>query len=583
MPDALDKLQSLWSQMEEQVARLRGTPAVGAELILRWRSDAKALLFHLRKPKHDQPVLAVMLGGTGTGKSTITNRLLEANVSAASFRRTFTSGPVAVARDKDAIADQWLGLEHRVIDAQQLPARGEAGSLAIVVHENELTDSITLTDTPDLDGDQPAHHAEADRAFRWGQAIIFLVTPEKYQMTELLPYYRLAQRYALPAIFVMNKLEESAVLEDFRQQLATRGHEEARIFAIPRDDAAYEPPADANLASLRKAAGGLAEAFRRLDKSQRQAALASRSSDLLDRFRDQILSPLNDQRRAVDAAIASLRAMAVPAAGIDVSPVTRQLQRRMQEQSILYLMGPQRMLDRVRQVPGMLLRLPRTAFDLLRGQSVSLTPPGGGEARGQVPDFAAVLADQFTILLSRIDDVISSAAPTAALVSTDGQFYSGAKLPATEAARIAQEELADLEKWLRERWDAPPRDTRILQKLLAVLPGGKKISQWSEAAPYLLAVIVATHHAFFGPIDLLILGSFSLATWIGEKLSNEVTARSRATNAKIAQRFTRLAEEQVERVCKWLDQQVPSPGQLTRLGRQADALAELSLETADAR
>src|SRR5204863_3879680 len=185
--------------------------------------------------------------------------------------RTFTTGPVAVAGDKDAIPDHWLGLDHRLIDTQQLPARGEAGSLAIVIHENELTNSITLTDTPDLDGDQPLHHAEADRAFRWAQAIIFLVTPEKYQMTELLPYYRLAQRYALPALFVMNKLEESAVLEDFRQQLTTRGHEDAEVFAVPRDDAAYEPPPDANLSALRKAAGGLSEKIHHQDKYQRQS------------------------------------------------------------------------------------------------------------------------------------------------------------------------------------------------------------------------------------------------------------------------------------------------------------------------
>lgn len=583
MPDSLDKLQSLWSQMEEQIARLRATPAAGGELISRWRSDARALLFHLHRRKNDQPVLTVLLGGTGTGKSTITNRLLEANISAASFRRTFTSGPVAVAHNKDAIPDQWLGLDHRLIDPHDLPARGEAKALAIVVHENALTDAITLIDTPDLDGDQPAHHAEADRAFRWAQAIIFLVTPEKYQMTELLPYYRLAQRYALPALFVMNKLEETPVLEDFGQQLASRGHEDAQIFAVPRDDAAYEPPADANLSALRKAAGGMNEKVRHLDKHQRQSALANRSSDLLDRLRDQIISPLTEQRRAVDSALASLRSMTVAATGIDVSPVTRQLQRRMQEQSILYLMGPQRMLDRVRQVPGILLRLPRTAFDLLRGQSISLASPTAGDSRGQLPDFASMLSDQFTILHSRIDDVISGAAPTAALVSADGQLYSGSKIPATEAAKIAQEELAELEKWLRERWDAPPRDTRILQKLLSVLPGGKKLSQWSEAAPYLLAVIVATHHAFFGPIDLLILGSFSLATWVGEKLSNEVAARSRAANARIAQRFTKLAEEQVERICKWLDAQVPSSAQLIKLERQADALAELSSEAAHAR
>jgi hypothetical protein len=230
----------------------------------------------------------------------------------------------------------------------------------------------------------------------------------------------------------------------------------------------------------------------------------------------------------------------------------------------------------------LLLRLPRTAFDLLRGEAVSL--PAATEEKGPraVPDFASMLVDQFTILQSRVDDVLAGAPATSGLVAADGQDFARAKLPSAEAAKIGQEELAALEKWLQERWDAPPRDTRILQKLLSVLPGGKKLGKWSEAAPYLLAVVVATHGVFFGPIDLLIIGSFTLATWIGEKLSNEVTARSRAANARISERFTRLAEEQVERVCKWLDEQVPSLAQLIKLERQVDGLGELSAEAGNA-
>ena len=52
-------------------------------------------MFHLAKPS-ECPTVICILGGTGTGKSTMVNRLLEANVSAASFRRTFTAGPVAI-------------------------------------------------------------------------------------------------------------------------------------------------------------------------------------------------------------------------------------------------------------------------------------------------------------------------------------------------------------------------------------------------------------------------------------------------------------------------------------------------------
>ncbi len=97
------------------------------------------------------------------------------------------------------------------------------------------------------------------------------------------------------------------------------------------------------------------------------------------------------------------------------------------------------------------------------------------------------------------------------------------------------------------------------------LPGGKKLTQWTEAAPYLLTLIVLTHHAFFGHVDLLVFGGYSLATWLSERLSNEVAAHTRATNHRIEDRFARLAHEQIERVCEWLQKQVPATSQLKQL------------------
>ena len=49
--------------------------------------------------------------------------------------------------------------------------------------------------------------------------------------------------------------------------------------------------------------------------------------------------------------------------------------------------------------------------------------------------------------------------------------------------RIADEELAELKAWLEKKWNATPRDTALLLKLLRHLPGGTKLTQWSEAAP----------------------------------------------------------------------------------------------------
>ena len=100
--------------------------------------------------------------------------------------------------------------------------------------------------------------------------------------------------------------------------------------------------------------------------------------------------------------------------------------------------------------------------------------------------------------------------------------------------------MKQLNDWLQKRWNATPRDTVLLLKLLRHLPGGEKLTQWTEAAPYLLAIIVAAHHAIFGHMDLMILGGYSVATWLTERLSNEVAARTRQANRAIAMRFEKL-------------------------------------------
>ena len=355
-------------ELDEKLASMLSSASGAARSAIdRFRLDAAAARFHLRSPAH-RPTLVAIVGGTGTGKSTLVNRLLGADITATSFRRTFTAGAVAIAKSSDAIPAHWLGLDPTFPEMQELPVRGQPDSLAVVTFDSPLTSQITLIDTPDLDGDNAAHHAQADRVFRWAQAILFLVTPEKYQMTELVPYYRMADaRYAVPSLFVMNKVEEEEVAKDYCRvvnrvsgvgyRVSGEGLDpkpetrhpksDSTIFAIPRDGSGYEPASEVNLESLRGAIGSIESP----PADARRAGIAARVADLIDRVRDQILQPLRQQRAESDRLIANLRAMESLAPGVDVNPLTRQLQRRLQQRSVLYLMGPGRMLDRVRQVP----------------------------------------------------------------------------------------------------------------------------------------------------------------------------------------------------------------------------------------
>jgi hypothetical protein len=241
-------------------------------------------------------------------------------------------------------------------------------------------------------------------------------------------------------------------------------------------------------------------------------------------------------------------------------------------------MGPQRILDRVRQVPGLLARLPRATWDLLRGNPVRIEPATAGTGHSRTaPDFPTLLADQFTLLHSRIDDLIRTTPLGVELLDQPASLaaaYTATKLPAAAASKIAEEELAALKAWLEQRWNATPRDTRAVEKFLNLLPGGRSLSRWTEAAPYLLAVVSAATTTLSAGMDLVVIGSFTLATWLGEKLSNEVTGRTRQANAAIATRFAELARAQINQTCAFLDSLVPPPAQLAALHRRTDELSE---------
>ncbi len=295
----------------------------------------------------------------------------------------------------------------------------------------------------------------------------------------------------------------------------------------------------------------------------------------MDRLADQVLTPLTRARRTADELIAALHSMSTPEASVDVNPVTRQLKKRMQERSVLYLMGPGRILDRVRQVPSLLARLPRASWDWAMGRN---EPTNGSSVAvpqaGDVPDFAGLLADQLAILHSRVDDVLRSNDTAAGWIARDEPAYRAAQLPAAAARAVADEELTDLKRWLEMRWNATPRDTRILQMLVKFLPGGQALTKWSEAAPYLLAIVVAAHHAFFGPVDLVILGGYSLTAWLTERIADEVAGRTRKANRRIAERFAELAEQQIGQYVAWMESQCASSRDLASLKTAMDAVVE---------
>jgi len=304
------------------------------------------------------------------------------------------------------------------------------------------------------------------------------------------------------------------------------------------------------------------------------AGRKNRVQDSLLRLSDQVVVPLRNDLATVEKLVESLKAFVAPGPRVDVSSMTLELQQRFQAKSILYLMGPKRVLDRAKKASLAVFYKVTSPKSWFKQDSTKTSQEGRTIEVQTLPDFHSMLINQFRIGQSRVRDILEGNERARVWLRDEHSRGIETWIEPEEAGRIADEELAALNAWLKERWEDTPRDTKTILSLLSYIPGGKRIVEWSEASPYLLVLVAATYNSFFGPIDLLVIGGYSLATWLGERLSNEVTRRVRQTNQTIYRRFEKLMKDQVEAQIEWLTRQVPSRTAIENAEEEMDRVAE---------
>src|SRR4051794_30890914 len=140
--------------LRERVAGLRlGLATAGADAARGLRAELVGqvddyLLPRLRRI--DAPLLAVVGGSTGAGKSTLVNSLVGATVSRAGWLRPTTRGPVLVCNPADV---HWFADTRILPDLPRATGdadHGGAGTLSVVPHAG-LAPGLALLDAPDID------------------------------------------------------------------------------------------------------------------------------------------------------------------------------------------------------------------------------------------------------------------------------------------------------------------------------------------------------------------------------------------------------------------------------------------------
>jgi|FLYL01.1.fsa_nt_gi GTPase SAR1 family protein len=178
-----------------------------------------------RRAFHPGPVLVGVLGGTGSGKSSLVNALVGRAVAPVGPRRPTTTEPLAVVPEGSALG--------RLLDELGVTRQVEDPHL-----------DVGLVDLPDVDSIQRSHRELVERLAPHFDRLVWVVDPEKYKDEAV---WVLLRRFAhIPSITVLNqtdrlgKQELQTVLGDLTAALESEGIE-TEVLPVAADPG-FGPP-----------------------------------------------------------------------------------------------------------------------------------------------------------------------------------------------------------------------------------------------------------------------------------------------------------------------------------------------------
>jgi energy-coupling factor transporter ATP-binding protein EcfA2 len=264
----------------------------------------------------DAPLLTVVGGSTGAGKSTLVNSLLGATVTRPGVLRPTTRAPVLVCAPADRA--QFSG--DRVLPGLSRTTGGEAGPGGIrLVSTDALPAGLALVDAPDVDSVVEANRDLAGQLLAAADLWVFVTTAARYADAVPWDLLRTAQERGTALAVVLDRVPPEAVGEvadDLAGMLQRAGLSAARLFVIeerPLPDGLL--PED-QVAPLRNWLHGLAA-----DQEQRAAVVRQTLAGALQSLDERvnaIVAAVEDQSAAIGAlAIAAEAAYAAARAGVD--------------------------------------------------------------------------------------------------------------------------------------------------------------------------------------------------------------------------------------------------------------------------
>jgi hypothetical protein len=219
----------------------------------------------------DAPLLMVVGGSTGAGKSTLVNSLVGAEVSPPGVLRPTTRAPVLACHPEDL---RWFQ-DDRILPGlpRSLGRAAAPGGLALVATD-ALPPGVALLDSPDIDSVVDANRELARQLLAAADAWLFVTTAARYADAVPWDLLEAARERSTALSLVLDRVAPHAaaeVTEHLRSMLAGRGLASTDVLVVPETRLRDGLLAPAALAPVRALLDRLE------DDAQERGALISRT------------------------------------------------------------------------------------------------------------------------------------------------------------------------------------------------------------------------------------------------------------------------------------------------------------------
>lgn len=250
----------------------------------------------------DAPLLCVVGGSTGAGKSTLVNTLLGHRVTEPGVIRPTTRSPVLVHHPDDR---HWFE-DDRVLPGliRATVASHDARSLQLVA-EPSLPKGLALIDAPDVDSVVEQNRVLAAQLLQAADLWLFVTSAARYADAVPWEYLRQAVERRASVAVVLNRVPPAAMRDvppHLGQMMTQRGLGDSALFAVPEtttDEQGFLP--DSAVSPIRTWLADLAG-----DQSTKAAVVMQTLSGAVEHLADQVPG-IAAAARDQDAALGQLR------------------------------------------------------------------------------------------------------------------------------------------------------------------------------------------------------------------------------------------------------------------------------------